>query len=256
MLLALLLILVRFLARVTRAGRLVRVVHAEFLGLLDDLKHSQRHLDRLLDLKLEPFHVAHHLVDLFEDLLALLSILRRSRRRGSLQAVVAAGVVLAASLQETRDHSSTVDVEHLLLEGLEPIDLADDSLHRLTVFHPRLREEQQQGQAQVGSFLDLDDARAQADLNDLLNPLTADCKDIVTRDVLQGNGRRVQEVDSLEDAGEELLRVQTIDAALRLFPLIQHVVVKSDHALHEVQAFDSHSDTCCRVVGAVRPSRR
>ena len=44
-------------------------------SLLDELEHAQWHGHLLLDLELESLHVAHHLVDLFKDLLPFLLIL-------------------------------------------------------------------------------------------------------------------------------------------------------------------------------------
>ena len=67
----------------------------------------------------------------------------------------------------------TIHLNHFLLERLKSVDFVDDGVDWLAVLHPRLREEQQEGQAQVSAFLDFNDAGADADLDDLLDQLAA-----------------------------------------------------------------------------------
>ena len=47
------------------------ILSSVLFSLLNELKHSQWHLNFLLDLEFESLDITHHLIDLFKDLLSL-----------------------------------------------------------------------------------------------------------------------------------------------------------------------------------------
>ena len=146
------------------------------LRLLDQTKHSQWHLDLLLDLELKSFDVADHLVDLFKDLLALFLA---SERLNSVRWSCKSGIrgklarsLLILLLQEASDDACTVKFNHLSSQALQPVDLVYHGDNWLAVLVPCLCKEQKQGQAKIGALLNLDHTWTHANLDDLLDQVT------------------------------------------------------------------------------------
>ena len=98
--------------------QVVLILSTVFLRLLNELKHSQRHLDFLLDLELESLDITHHLIDLFKDLLALFLAFRS---------------LITIAFKKISDGTGTVQFDHLLLQGFKSVHFVDHCIYWLTV---------------------------------------------------------------------------------------------------------------------------
>ena len=105
------------------------ILSTVLLSLLNELKHSQRHLDFLLDLELESLDITHHLIDLFKDLLAFLFAFRS---------------LITIAFKKVSDGTGTIQFDHLLFQGFESIHFVDHCIYRLAVLQAGLREEKKQ----------------------------------------------------------------------------------------------------------------
>ena len=144
--------------------QVVLILSTVLFRLLNELKHSQRHLDFLLDLELESLDITHHLIDLFKDLLALFLAFRS---------------LITIAFKKVSDGTGAVQFDHLLLQGFESVHFVDHCIYWLAVLQAGLREEQKKWQTETGSFLYLNDAGAHAHLDNLLDELAAYGEDLV-----------------------------------------------------------------------------
>ena len=107
--------------------------------LIDELEHFEWHFYHELNLKFEPLDVAHHLINLFEDLFPFCFV--------AAVCCYVAGLRLDG-LEEVFDDRGTAHLDHVGLEVLQPVDLVDDFGNWLTVFVACLGQVEQQRHAE------------------------------------------------------------------------------------------------------------